>query len=379
MKSSKLTSSKLIRPASLARADSPRGSLAAVEALGIAHKLGARVHLDRFAAGGAPSAPRCPLRPRPGPAGPARRFVAHCELRYLENPYHNRAHAADVVQSMVCLLTRGGVGAHLSDEDKLGALIACIIHDYEHPGVNNNFLVNTSAPLALLYNDRSPLESHHASAAWVALREPQHNFLQSMPRGEVRELRRAVIDMVLATDMAQHFEILGNFRKRVAAGVLGPALEPPDGGGPPGSGSARSPPGPAGPAAPASASLRRSSISALVQQPSGSASSPAPLQSDDRRVLLAVAMKACDIGHAAKPLPLHVSWATVSASSASPSAPSGALASVFPGVKETMLSGARRNYEHWRAEAGPAPAPAAPAPAPAPGAPSLVRRTSIAQ
>lgn len=32
-------------------------------------------------------------------------------------------------------------------------------------GVTNDFLVRTRAPLAILYNDKSPLENHHASTA----------------------------------------------------------------------------------------------------------------------------------------------------------------------------------------------------------------------
>ena len=35
-------------------------------------------------------------------------------------------------------------------------------HDYEHPGFNNPYLVNTKNELALRYNDKSPLENHHS-------------------------------------------------------------------------------------------------------------------------------------------------------------------------------------------------------------------------
>ena len=42
-------------------------------------------------------------------------------------------------------------------------LVPCtpqIIHDYEHKGVNNDYLVRVSDALALLYNDRSPMVGH---------------------------------------------------------------------------------------------------------------------------------------------------------------------------------------------------------------------------
>ncbi len=37
-------------------------------------------------------------------------------------------------------------------------------------GVNNDFLIKTADPLALLYNDRSPLEMHHVASASSVLK-----------------------------------------------------------------------------------------------------------------------------------------------------------------------------------------------------------------
>jgi hypothetical protein len=55
-----------------------------------------------------------------------------------------------------------------------------VVHDFEHRGVNNDFLVRSSDALALLYNDASPHENHHLAASWGLLVE--HDFLRSMPR-----------------------------------------------------------------------------------------------------------------------------------------------------------------------------------------------------
>lgn len=102
--------------------------------------------------------------------------------------------------------------------------------------------------LALLYNNASPHENHHAATAFQLLQQPDLNFLINMPQERkvkyygsraaamhvkmlvfymlltIRllnlcqiqaRLRRIVISMVLATDMKQHLGILSSFRSRV--------------------------------------------------------------------------------------------------------------------------------------------------------------------
>lgn len=49
----------------------------------------------------------------------------------------------------------------LRDSDVFALLLASIGHDVGHPGVNNDFLIQSQTPLAQLYNDKSVLESFH--------------------------------------------------------------------------------------------------------------------------------------------------------------------------------------------------------------------------
>ena len=90
------------------------------------------------------------------PKGPLCNFLTALEAGYLNDlPYHNSTHAADVTRSMHFFLHRGGLKSDLSDLEVLAALLAALSHDHAHPGVNNNFLVKTADPLAMLYNDKS--------------------------------------------------------------------------------------------------------------------------------------------------------------------------------------------------------------------------------
>ena len=40
----------------------------------------------------------------------------------------------------------------LDDLEICSLFIACIIHDFKHPGVTNGFLINTSDSIAIKYN-----------------------------------------------------------------------------------------------------------------------------------------------------------------------------------------------------------------------------------
>ena len=93
-------------------------------------------------------------------------------------------------------------------EEKLAVLLAAAIHDYDHPGKTNAFLVATRDPLALLYNDRSVLENHHISYAWKLFRNNSLNFLENIDADMVTSIRKLTINLVLATDLTYHRETI---------------------------------------------------------------------------------------------------------------------------------------------------------------------------
>lgn len=117
---------------------------------------------------------------------------------------------------MHCLLTRGGLHKRLGEDVAIFAsYLAAITHDYEHKGLNNDFLVRVGDELAFTYNDISPMENHHIAAAFKLMRQKDYNFIKKIPREKWVRLRRLLIDMVLATDMKQHFNILSKFQSKL--------------------------------------------------------------------------------------------------------------------------------------------------------------------
>ena len=175
------------------------------------------------------------------------RFLATIEAGYSnEVPYHNKAHAASVLHMTHALMLHGGVaaivgsGQHFYKPGSIGSetaataelyppgsleslacMFAAIVHDFEHLGLNNGFLVATQHPRALRYNDMHVNESHHVAAAFeVLLLEPDCNFLSALPPAVFAAFRKLVVALVGATDMAVDKEIVNNFSQLVATAKL---------------------------------------------------------------------------------------------------------------------------------------------------------------
>uniref|UniRef100_A0A665W6M1 Phosphodiesterase n=1 Tax=Echeneis naucrates TaxID=173247 RepID=A0A665W6M1_ECHNA len=177
---------------------------------------------------------------------PVREFMTYfCALEngYRDIPYHNRVHATDVLHAVWYLTTRPIPGfqqihseisyasskSSLISDDSYGCLawnipalelmalyVAAAMHDYDHPGRTNAFLVATNAPQAVLYNDRSVLENHHAASAWsLYLSRPEFNFLVNLDHVEFKRFRFLVIEAILATDLKKHFDFLAEFNAKV--------------------------------------------------------------------------------------------------------------------------------------------------------------------
>ncbi|XP_030607072.1 calcium/calmodulin-dependent 3',5'-cyclic nucleotide phosphodiesterase 1C [Archocentrus centrarchus] len=136
-------------------------------------------------------------------------FVEALEVGYSKhkNPYHNLIHAADVTQTVHYLLLKTGMVHWLTELEIFAMIFAAAVHDYEHTGTTNNFHIQTRSDAAILYNDRSVLESHHVSAAYRLLQDDDEmNILYNLSKDDWRELRALVVEMVLATDMSCHFQ-----------------------------------------------------------------------------------------------------------------------------------------------------------------------------
>jgi len=159
------------------------------------------------------------------------RFFEELERGYSRDvPYHNRAHATAVMHAMHGILKHGRVAEVVAanaadwlgtkrrvDMILLAGIFAAAIHDYEHAGLTNDFLIKTASKRALRYNDKSPNENHHVAAAFGLLQQEECNFLEGMPREENQIFRELVVDMVLGTDPKVSQGTLTRFKEFIKA------------------------------------------------------------------------------------------------------------------------------------------------------------------
>lgn len=140
-------------------------------------------------------------------------FLLAVRETYRDNPFHNFRHAFCVIQMMYGLLHMTKMKDHFSTEEVFCLLIATLCHDMDHPGYSNSYLINARTKLALRYNDRSPLENHHASMCFQTMAKPECNILANVSNEAYRGLRGMIIKLILATDMVDHAVYVNDWKK----------------------------------------------------------------------------------------------------------------------------------------------------------------------
>ena len=121
-------------------------------------------------------------------------FIRAVQRGYNANPYHNFMHGVMVLHIAFYTVCTAKRAKGLTSLDILALKTAALCHDIDHPGWNNDFEVNSSSDKALLYNDVSVLENHHAAFLFSALlKKPDLDFIAKLAVDARREFRKVVI------------------------------------------------------------------------------------------------------------------------------------------------------------------------------------------
>eukprot|EP00128_Syssomonas_multiformis_P008499 Colp12_sorted_trinity150504_noHs@36552 len=139
-------------------------------------------------------------------------FIIRIHQNYNNNAFHNFRHCFCVTQMMYGIIHMTKIFEKVPIVDIFILLVSAICHDLDHPGMNNAYQINARTPLAIRYNDVSPLENHHCSVAFLILSEPSANICRNMDNATFMQVRQGMIACILATDMANHGRILNEFK-----------------------------------------------------------------------------------------------------------------------------------------------------------------------
>ena len=147
--------------------------------------------------------------------------------------YHNVIHACDVLQSTYAYIHLGGL---IADQPcprfRYEMLWAAMVHDFGHPGVDNDFLVKTKSAAAEACEE-SPLEHYHSRFGKVVKCEfdafDYATVVDGREPGTGRYVRwdEFVPAMVMDTDMSRHGDVLRRVREPAGASGAGGGWSPP--------------------------------------------------------------------------------------------------------------------------------------------------------
>ena len=59
-----------------------------------------------------------------------------------------------------------------------------------------------------MYNDISCLENYHTSRLFRIVREKENNIFEKLSVIDYKSLRKRIVNMILATDMANHGKVM---------------------------------------------------------------------------------------------------------------------------------------------------------------------------
>jgi len=143
------------------------------------------------------------------------------------NAFHTSLHAADTLQAAAYLATLPAFDNLLTRNQLFCLLVGCAIHDVGHVARTNAFLAQTGHPYAITYSDTAVLESMSLAKSFqFMLSHPRLNLLSRMSKPNARAFRALLIEIVLATDLAQHFTLIDRAKHRLAVSAFDSSCAP---------------------------------------------------------------------------------------------------------------------------------------------------------
>lgn len=132
-------------------------------------------------------------------------FIFKLRDKYTGIQLHDWNHAKETAQFLVHTLANGQILGAFTGIEKFLMLIACLSHDVDYISDSN-----MEIPLSLLYNNKTPLESHHVGTIIQIIQKKQSNIFKCFEDDQagLRNIWRNIIELIQSTNMFVHFDLL---------------------------------------------------------------------------------------------------------------------------------------------------------------------------
>lgn len=141
------------------------------------------------------------------------KLILSLRKNYRPVPYHNYIHAVCVVHSLYTYAIHTSLRDIIDPLTLLGMLIACLCHDVDHRGTNNDFQISTNSPLAHIYGSSSVMENHHWDRSVTILSSPEHNIFVNLSPADFNRIFHVIRARIIDTDLSLHFAQRAKFTK----------------------------------------------------------------------------------------------------------------------------------------------------------------------
>eukprot|EP00002_Diphylleia_rotans_P020061 TRINITY_DN3887_c0_g1_i6.p1 TRINITY_DN3887_c0_g1~~TRINITY_DN3887_c0_g1_i6.p1 ORF type:complete len:1300 (-),score=259.34 TRINITY_DN3887_c0_g1_i6:170-4069(-) len=109
-------------------------------------------------------------------------FLETIRRNYHANPFHNFQHCFTVAHISFLVLVHTSAAQYLSNLDIYALMLSALCHDLDHPGLTNGYEISSESVRAMLYNDISVLENHHAHMAFRLLLAQDAGIIRHLPK-----------------------------------------------------------------------------------------------------------------------------------------------------------------------------------------------------
>jgi hypothetical protein len=153
-------------------------------------------------------------------------FLNDLRASYRQIPFMNWRHVVDVFQFTTVLIVSGRFDRILPRLELFGLLVAALCHDCSHDGFERCRSARCESQHGQLFQRQSVIETEACVHAIGLLSKEDNDIFTGLSEVHHKQMWGTICDCILATDLAQHEAILGNFVGLLDSGDLNPEEDP---------------------------------------------------------------------------------------------------------------------------------------------------------